>query len=276
MLRNMKALEDYAIGATDGTVGQVKDFFFDDQAWVIRYLVVDTGTWLTNRSVLISPVSITHPDWIKKTFSVSITKAQVKDSPAIDTQKPVSRQHEKDYMSYYGYQYYWGGGGLWAGGMYPNEILPGYEGYGSPTAERAEEDNAYARTLQAHHEGDDPHLRSCNAVVGYHIHASDGEIGHVWGLLMDEETWAIRYMVVDTSNWWLGHKVLIAPAWIKDLNWVDRTVSVDLTQQAIKDAPAYDAAAQLNRAQELSLHEYYGKPGYWSNETTRETDINRK
>ncbi|MEO7129318.1 MAG: hypothetical protein ABI040_10740 [Rhodoferax sp.] len=93
---------------------------------------------------------------------------------------------------------------------------------------------------------------------------------------MDEETWAIRYMVVDTSNWWLGHKVLIAPAWIKDLNWVDRAVSVDLTRRAIKVAPAYDAATQLNRAQELSLHEYYGRSGYWSNELKRETDINRK
>ena len=183
MLRNMKALEGYSIGATDGTVDQVKDFYLDDQAWGVRCPVVDTGTWLAN---------------------------------------------------------------------------------------------AYARTLQARHKGDDPHLCSCNAVVGYHIYASDGYIGHVWGLLMDEETGAIRYMVVDTSNWWLGHNVLIAPPWIKDLNWVDGTVSVDLTRQAVKDAPAYDEAAQLNRAQELSLHEYYGKPGYWTNEMKRETDISRK
>ncbi|QDL36783.1 PRC-barrel domain containing protein [Rhodoferax sediminis] len=276
MLRSMKSLEDYAIGATDGTVGQVKDFYFDDQTWVVRYLVVDTGTWLANRSVLISPIVINQPDWIKKNFSVSITKAQVKDSPAIDTQKPVSRQHEMDHLAYYGFQYYWGGGGLWGAGMYPNEILPGYEGYGSPAAERAEEDNAYARSQESRQRDDDPHLRSCNAVVGYHIHASDGDIGHVWGLLMDEETWAIRYLVVDTSNWWLGHKVLIAPPWIKDLNWVDGTVSVNLTRQAVKDAPAYDAAMDLNRTQERGLHEHYGQAGYWSDGVKMETDINRK
>src|SRR5665213_1668026 len=122
MLRSMKILEDYAIGASDGTVGQVKDFYFDDQAWVVRYLVVDAGAWLANRSVLISPIAIGRPDWNKKIFPVSITKAQVKDSPSVDTQKPVSRQHEIDHLSYYGFQYYWGGSGLWGAGMYPNEI----------------------------------------------------------------------------------------------------------------------------------------------------------
>ena len=280
MLRSMKVLEDYAIGATDGSVGQVKDFYFDDQAWVVRYLVVDAGAWLSNRSVLISPIAIGHPDWNKKVFPVSITKEQVKDSPAIDTKKPVSRQHEMDHLSYYGYPYYWGGRGLWGTGMYPNLMLPGYEGFGSPRAERAEEDNAYAnayaREQESRHQDDDPHLRSCNEVIGYHIQASDGEIGHVWGLLMDEETWAIRYMVVDTSNWWLGHKVLIAPPWIKDLNWVDGTVSVDLTRQAVKDAPAYDAAMDLNRKQEQGLYEHYGQAGYWSEGVKLETDINRK
>lgn len=280
MLRSMKVLEDYAIGATDGSVGQVKDFYFDDQAWVVRYLVVDAGAWLSNRSVLISPIAIGQPDWNKKIFPVSITKAQVKDSPAIDTKKPVSRQHEMDHLSYYGYPYYWGGGGLWGMGMYPNLMLPGYEGFGSPRAARAEEDNAYtnaqAREQESRHQDDDPHLHSCNEVIGYHIQASDGEIGHVWGLLMDEETWAIRYMVVDTSNWWLGHKVLIAPPWIQDLNWVDGTVSVDLTRQAVKDAPAYDAAMDLNRTQEQGLHEHYGQAGYWSDGVKMETDINRK
>ena len=276
MLRSMKELENCSVQATDGTVGQVKDFYFDDQAWVIRYLVADTGSWLAHRMVLISPIAVNHPDWAQRIFPVSLTQEQVKNSPSIDTQKPVSRQHERDHLSYYGYQYYWGGGGLWGAGMYPNEILPGYAGYGSPTAERAEEDNAYARALEARHQDDDPHLRSCNAVVGYHIQANDGDIGHVWGLLMDEETWAIRYMVVDTSNWWLGHKVLIAPPWIRDLNWVDGTVSVDLTRQAVKDAPAYDEGAPLDRDHEQGLHEHYGRPGYWSNEGQHEADVDRK
>ncbi len=265
MLRTMNDLEDYAIRATDGTIGHVKDFYFDDEMWVIRYLVVDTGTWLLDRRVLISPIAIDHPNWTEKILPVSITKEQVKNSPEIDTQKPVSRQHEIRYLGYYGYPYYWGGAGLWGGGLYPNIMMPGDVGFAStPPAAQSEVQKAYVRAEAARHENEDPHLRSCKAVEGYHIQATDGDIGHVQGLLVEEETWAIRYLIVDTSNWWLGHKVLIAPQWIQDVSWSDATVSVNLTRQAVKDAPPYDSAAQLDRKQETGIHEHYGRPGYWA------------
>ena len=115
MLRSMKDLEDYAIRATDGTIGHVKDFHFDDKAWGIRYLVLDTGTWLSSRKVLISPIAIGHPDWAGKILPVSITKEQVKNSPDIDTDKPVSRHNEIRYRGYYGYPFYWGGPGSGVG-----------------------------------------------------------------------------------------------------------------------------------------------------------------
>ncbi len=266
MLRNMKDLDGYAIRATDGNIGHVTDFYFDDQAWVIRYLVVDTGTWLSSRKVLISPIAIGHPDWMDKILPVSITKEQVKNSPEIDTDKPVSRQHEKDYLGYYGYPYYWGGTGLWGGGAYPGMLMTGYYAIGAARpAVPPEVEEANARAEAARHRDDDPHLRSCNAVMGYHTHAKDGDIGHVQGLLVDEETWAIRYMIVDTSNWWLGHQVLIAPQWITAVSWPEATVSVSLTRQAVKDAPAYDPAAQLDRDRELDIHKHYGSPGYWEN-----------
>ena len=119
-------------------------------------------------------------------------------------------------------------------------------------------------------ENDDPHLRSCKAVVGYHIQATDGDIGHVEGLLVDEETWAVRYVIVNTSNWWLGHQVLIAPQWIQDVSWSDATVFVNLNRQAVKDAPPYDSEAQLERKQEMGIHEHYGRPGYWASEMNRD------
>src|SRR5664279_428506 len=124
MLRSMNDLEDCVIHATDGSIGQVKDLYFDDKAWVIRYLVVDTGSWLSSRNVLISPIAIGHPNWTEKVLPVSITKEQVKNSPSIDTDKPVSRQHEMRYLGYYGYPLYWGGAGLWGGGMYPYIMMP--------------------------------------------------------------------------------------------------------------------------------------------------------
>ncbi len=265
MLRNMKDMDGYAVRATDGTIGHVVDFYFDDHAWVIRYCVVDTGSWLASRKVLISPIAIGHPDWMDKILPVSITKAQVKNSPEIDTDKPVSRQHEMDYLGYYGYPYYWGGAGLWGGGAYPSMLMTGYSGLGATRpAVSPEVEEANARAEAARHQDDDPHLRSCKVVMGYHIHATDGDIGHVQGLLVDEETWAIRYLIVDTSNWWLGHQVLLAPQWIAAVSWPEATVSVNLTRQAVKDAPPYDPAAQLDRKRESDIYKHYGRPGYWA------------
>jgi len=254
MLRNVKDLRGYAIRATDGVIGDVDDFYFDDDDWAIRYLVVDTGSWLSGRQVLVSPLAIGHPDWMGRFLPVALTKAQVEHSPDIDTRKPVSRQHEAEYFGYYGYPYYWGGIGLWGVGAYP----------GSLTIEHRIAENLTPGRTTAEQTSDDSHLRSCRAVIGHHVHATDGDIGHVENFLVDDHTWAIRYLIVDTSNWWGGHQVLVAPQWIEAVSWFDAKVSVDLTRQAVKDAPPYDSAAQLDRRQEQGMYDHYGRPGYWT------------
>ncbi len=272
MLRNVNDLKDFAIQATDGAMGRVTDFYFDDEAWVIRYLVVDTGTWLSSRKfVLISPIAIGHPNWTDKVLPVSITKEQARNSPDIDSEKPVSRQHEMRFNGYYGYSYYWGGAGLWGGETYPTSLMPSYHGLvAAPRALRVEALKTSARAHPAQHQDDDPHLRDCKAVMTYHVQAADGDLGHVQGLLVDEETWAIRYVVVDTSRWWLGHQVLIAPQWIENVSYRDATVSVSLTRQAVKYAPPYDPAVKLDRKQEAEIHKHYGRRGYWAREATSE------
>ena len=267
MLRNLKDIEDYKIRATDGDIGSVKDFYFEDDAWVVRYFVVDTGTWLTSRKVLISPISVHQPDWSARTLPVAISKQQVKSSPAFDSDMPVSRQNEEQYMGYYGYPHYWGGGGMWGEGLYPYAMVPGYAGFGLDRVERERELENYLRDERVRHRNDNPHLRSCNAVSGYHIDATDGEIGHVAGFLVDDETWAIRYVVVDTSNWWLGNKVLLAPDWIKGVNWSTQTVSVDLSRESIKTAPAYNPAEGWGLDQERVLYSHYGRTSRWAGRT---------
>ena len=266
MLRQTKDLQELAIvasgGTTEGAIGDVKDLYFDDEAWVIRYLVVETGSWLSSRKVLVSPIAAGKPDWAAKLLPVSLTREQLKNSPDIDTEMPVTRQHETDYLDYYSYPYYWGGMGLWGGGGYPGMLMPGYAGYGSATATRAEADSAQART-EARQRDEDPHLRSCKEVVGYHIEASDGEIGHVQSLLVDEDSWAIRYLGVSTSNWWLGHDVLVAPQWIQRVSWAEQTVAVDLTREALKQAPRYDSAVPLSREMEIAVYKHYGRAAYW-------------
>lgn len=267
MLRSSNDLLDFAIGATDGAIGDVKDLYFDDEAWAIRYLVVETGSWLFSRRVLVSPIAAGKPDWTSKLLPVSLTQDQVKNSPDIDTDMPVTRQHETDYFDYYSYPYYWGGGTglLWGRSGSPAMLLPGYAGYGSDTAARAEADSAQARTEARQHD-QDPHLRSCKAVVGYDIEASDGEIGTVHGLLVDEDSWAIRYLVVSTGNWWKGHEVLVAPQWIQRVSWAEQAVTVDLTREALKQAPWYDPAVPLSREMEIAVYKHYGRAGHWAGE----------
>src|ERR1017187_3826236 len=189
MLRSIKELEGYAVGATDGAIGHVEDFYFDDKAWVIRYLVVDTGGWLSDNKGLLPRPPIGQPNRTDKELPVSLTKDQVKKSPDIDTDKPVSRQHEMQYLGYYGYPYYWAGDGLWGQGAYPGMMLMGLGDGGSDAAYR----HAQAEDARAEAEGEvrqngDPHLRSCNALMKYHVEASDGDMGHVQGLLLDDRS----------------------------------------------------------------------------------------
>ena len=270
MLRSMKDLENCTICAIDGTIGHVRDFYFEDDTWVVRYLVVDTGSWLSSRKVLISPVVLGQPDWTERVLPVSITKQQVRNSPNIDTDKPVSRQHEKQYLEYYGYPSYWGGAGLWGAGVYPSAMSSTCGGGVSTEYALRQCDASRTESDSYSLEEGNLHLRSCKALMKYRIEAMDGGVGHVQGLLVDEATWAIRYLVVETSNWWLGHQVLISPKWIEDISWVDTTVSVALSQQAIKDAPSYDPATPPSREEEISLHKHHGRAGYWADEVNLE------
>ena len=155
MLRNSKDLDNFAIRATDGEIGKVKDMYFDDDAWVMRYFVVDTGSWLSSRKVLVSPMSVQEPDWKDKTLPVSITKAQVSNSPNIDTDMPVSRQNEEEYLGYYGYTNYWEGEGIWGEGMYPYMTAPQYLRNRPDWIERQREDEAALDAERARHRNDD-------------------------------------------------------------------------------------------------------------------------
>ncbi len=234
-LRNAKDLLGYSIRATDGNIGTITDFYFDDERWTVRYVVVDTGGWLTGRRVLISPRAFGVPEWHAKVLPVSLTKTQVQNSPDVDTTKPVSRQHEAAHLGYYEYPFYWGGSGLWGMGEYPGDLS-------SQTAIE-QELRANAPAEEPAPVDEDSHLQSVNAVMGYQIHATDGEIGHVDDVLIDERNWAIRDLIVSTSNWWGGHKVLVAPSDIASVSWPDAQVAVTLSRADVQKAPAYDPVA---------------------------------
>jgi hypothetical protein len=191
---------------------------------------------------------------------VNLSRQQVEDSPSVTTDQPVSRQWEADYFGYYGYSPYWTGPGLWGAGLYPYTAAAGLGAI--PPVTPPARPTLEGERLAQEQEGD-PHLRSAREVTGYAIAARDGDLGHVEDFLLDDATWALRYMVVDTVNWWPGKQVLVPPAWIAAISWDERMVAVDLTREAIKTGPAYDPAQAFDRVVEEALYRHYGRRPYW-------------
>lgn len=250
MLRSTEEMQGYTLRARDGDIGTVADFYFDDERWALRYLVADTGSWLTGRSVLISPLAIAGVDWGAERLDLTLTREQVERSPDIDTDRPVSRQHELEYYNYYGWAPYWGGAGLWGPVAYPPAPVPAaMPAPAPPVAER---------------ERGDSHLRSAKEVRGYTIGALDGEIGRVGDFIVDDRDWAIRYLVVDTGGWLSGRSVLVTPQWIAGVSWEGARVDIDLTRDTIRNSPEFDPSRPVERDYEARLHDHYGRPAYWA------------
>lgn len=252
MLRRFSDLRRCVIGATDGELGKVADIYFDDSAWAVRYLVVDTGRWLPGRQVLIAPAAVGEVDPAGHVLHVGLTQDQVRQSPDLDTALPVSRQHEAQLSDYYGWPAYWGmGAGAW-----------GIEGATIPVG-RAMAAQLEAETQTAEPVKGDPHLRSAREVAGYHLQATDGAIGHVHDFLIQEWEWMVRYLVVDTKHFWSGRTVLVPPHAVTGVAWSEARVSLELTRDQIANAPDYDPHAAVQRDYEERLHDYYGWKRYW-------------
>jgi hypothetical protein len=229
MLQSIKQLYGNKLAALDGDIGHVKDFYFDDKNWVIRYLVVDTGSWLTGRLVLLSPHAFGKLDQsektLQKTIQIKLRKMQIENSPSIDLHKPVSRQYEVEYYGYYGWPAYWNGDAMWGLSGYPM-ILP-------PSKKEME-------IQKKHHHRDDKHLRSTQAVTGYHIQSVDGEIGHVSSFLVDDKNWEICELVVETGHWYSGKEILIPPSKVERISYEESKVSVNLTKADIQETAEND------------------------------------
>ncbi len=229
MLHNLKELYGNKLSAIDGDIGHIKDFYFDDKTWVVRYLVADTGSWLLGRLVLLTPHAFAKLNPTEKTLHLKLHKKQIEQSPSIEAHKPVSRQYEIEYYRYYGWPAYWDGGAMWGLGGLPMVVPP-------PKDER--------ETLKHYHHRDDKHLQSTAAVTGYQIQATDGPLGRVSGFMVDARSWAIRDVVVETGHWYAGKEILIATGRIDRISYEESTVFVNLSQAELQRT----AAGQLAQA----------------------------
>jgi hypothetical protein len=248
MLVGINELHGYVIRASDGEIGKVDEFYFDDASWRVRYLVADTGNWLTGRRVLLPAAALGPPSRESHCLTVTLTCKQVQDSPDINTEQPITRRQDEELRRYFGWAYSWAGDPL----------------LGDPTFSSTPIAMSTAMALEESPEPHgDPHLESAKDVIGYHIQAVDSEIGHVEDFLVDDRDWVLRYIVVGTRNLPAGKKVLMAPQWVDKIEWTEAKMYVGLTRDRIRDAPSFDPAAPMTRDYESQLYDYYGQPKYW-------------
>ena len=254
MLEVISPLKGFAIEATDGRMGTVVDFLFDDASWKVRWLVVDCGNWLKGRKVLIHPPAVSFAGLEDRQFEVKLTKAQVEGSPEWLEHQPVSQQMQSLLYDYYGWDPAWGGpylGGV-TGAMASPMLAPPYLGLQMEDEPRADIDESQAG---------DPHLRSIVEVTGYHIHAIDGDIGHVENFMFDHDAWSLPYFVVATSNWWLGNRVLIATHSVETIEWSERRVRLLVSREQVRTSPTWDPRVAFDRIDAAHLDTHDERPG---------------
>jgi sporulation protein YlmC with PRC-barrel domain len=253
MLIIASSLVGYSIEAEDGRLGTVRDFLFDDRNWRFRWLVVETGNLLAERQVLIHPSAIANADHERKSLSLNLTRDQIKNSPSVDTDLPVSRQKEVLLYDYYDLD------PLWGLGLYDLDVMGSYIG---PPRYFGPKDMERAMDMAERLEDNDPDLRSLEVLKGYHVHATDGSIGHIENVLIDDSSWDVRYLIIATSNWWIGKHVLISPYAVDDVSWGDHQVSLNVTKEKVKSSPPWDPLKNITELEEQGLHRHYGWPGY--------------
>jgi uncharacterized protein YrrD len=227
VLHLARKIRGATIRAVDGDIGTVEDFYFEEDRWTVRYLLVDTGKWMSGKKVLLSPMSV--GEWNAEEIRVSLNKNQVWDSPEFNPQGPFSHDHEKQVLGYYGYPYYWGAAGVW--GMFdePAALLTAP----APPAP----DPAKATGIDPESRS----LRSTHKSTGYHLRASDGEVGHVDDFLIGDKSWRIRYLLVDTSNWIGGRSVIVSSEALERVDKQHAMLHVGVTRDAIKQSPSFES-----------------------------------
>ncbi|MFX4227205.1 MAG: PRC-barrel domain-containing protein [Porticoccaceae bacterium] len=240
MLHKLRSINGYHIQAKDGKIGVVKDCLFDDQNWVIRYLVVNTERWIPGgKKVLISPVSVTGLDSIQETVQVSLTYRQVEDSPSLEDHQPVSRQYEASLFRYYGYAFYWMGPELW--GTYPHP---------APLADAPAQDSKDALDQQG-----DPHLRSVNEVCGYRVATLDDYKGHIEDVIVEDEGWRIEFIQINTRNFLPGGRdVLVTMDCIEHISWPNHSLSIGLSSKQLTSGSEWDEQSPSESWQKSALH----------------------
>ncbi|WP_078553010.1 PRC-barrel domain-containing protein [Bacillus alkalicellulosilyticus] len=257
MLFYSASLAQYSIEAKDGSIGKVEDVYFDEENWTIRYLVVNTNPWLPGRKVLITPISIEKVDTLLRQVYVDLTKEQVKESPDADTEKPVSKKFERKLLDYYGYPYYWHGQGVWGGQPSPRLLMNVPQYAGMRDGHNEDDDSSDDRIL---HSGKE----LTGSFNGYSIRTKGESFGQVVDFIIEDETWKVRYFLVEMKKWMPSKEVILSPNWIESIVWENKEIQMGITKEQVEQAPEFiKNKTELDKEYERSLFGYYNRQYDW-------------
>ena len=256
MLRSLKPLENFTVTASNGEVANVVDFLFDDEAWKVKKIVMETRGLIKGGRILVaSPKALANINWAGRLFHLALTREDVDRVPGVDLDVPIPASGPTEGHRFFGYDYYLGhdeiwssdaDNGLFADGHWAEAPLRLYGGKG------------------------EAHLRSIKAIRGYHLQARDGPIGHLEDLLIDDQSWDVRFMAVDTRQWGPGHRVLVAPDHAR-VSWREKKIFVDLPQEVVRESPPWDPSIEVDRDYEARLHAHYSRPVHWDEPATSQS-----
>ena len=259
MLQSVKKLMKTHLTALDGSIGRVEDFYFENSSWAFRYVVADISSWLVDRRVLLSPAALSAPD--ERGIAVNCTKEQIRRSPDVGADPPLSRKMERELHDYYSWPYYWYypnhynslGAAMYPGLTYP--VDSGRPLLEEPLTPMSQEEK---RRIDEQTKG--AHLRSSADMLGYAVWASSKEAGEIEDFIVDYEKWVVRYLAVKKNE----QSALVAANWISKIDWSEAGAAVDISYELIRSAPQYVSGMLIDREYEERLYSHYGRSGYWT------------
>lgn len=254
MFKNLLDIKGFNLKGPNGNIGTCQDALFDDQAWTVRYVDVDTGGWLSERRVLLSPISLGAPSWEKGEIYTELTGDQIESSPKLDSQSPISKEWEDSFFKFHGWPYYGVGMHMWGLTHYPDESELKKIHSASPTSDI--------------HKNTNQTIRSASELREYEVSARDGEVGRIKDFVFDTETWAIRYLVIENHSFLQRKKTIVSPFWVSHIDWMERACVIDLNRAEIECSPQPEGESNdyLDREFEMKLHNHYQRPSYWDQE----------
>ena len=248
MLVLARSYQGYTLSASDRKVGKITDLYFDEEKWGVRYLVVHVGWPIFGRDALVSPLAVRAVDADFKRVLVNLDIETIENAPPLSPYQPISRQYEAYYHDYYDWPYYWFGDALWGLASTPEQLQLIEQSI----------DQSLVHNDEVH-----THLRSIHEIIGYSVMDAQQAIGTIEDVIIESDSWLIRYLVLRSPSWLPSKRHLISRDWVTGIDWSNQEATIELDHSMVEASPEYNPGMLVSRSYENRLYSHYGMETYW-------------